>query len=104
MRMGPHLESISDIRTFTTRSFPCSYSQGFGRCPNLSSHFEILSLWASGQVSTYLLQRLHIAAGEGNSNPVNYQLWLHRGLSVSSKAMTVAVGLPAGWFLGESKQ
>lgn len=102
--MAPHLESISDIRTFTTRGFPCSYSQGFGRRPNPSLHFEILSLWASGQVSTYLLQRLHVAAGEGNSNPVNYQLWLHTGLCVSSKAMTVAVGLPAGWFLGESRQ
>lgn len=94
--MDPHLESVSNIRTFTTRSFPCSYSQGFGRHLNPSLHFEILSLWASDQVSTYLLQRLHVAAGEGDSNPMNCQLWLHRSLSVSSKAMTVAVGLPAG--------
>lgn len=96
MRMDPHLESISNIKTLTTRSFPCSYSQGFGRRPNPSLHFEILSLWASDQVSTYLLQRFHFAAGEGDSNPVNCQFWLHRSLSVSSKAVTVAVELPAG--------
>ena len=96
--MDPHLESVSNIRTFTTRRkfFPCSYSQGFGRHPNPFLHFEILSLWGSDQVSTYLLQRLNVAAGGGDFNPMNCQLWLHRSLSVSSKAMTVAVGLPAG--------
>ena len=94
--MDPHLESISNIKIFTTRSFPCSYSQGFGRRLNPSLHFEILSLWASDQVSTYLLQRFHFAAGEGDSNPVNCQFWLHRSLSVSSKAVTVAVELSVG--------
>ena len=46
----------------------------FGRHPNRSFHFEILFPCASDQVSIYLLQRLHIGAGESAPNPVN--LWL----------------------------
>ena len=46
----------------------------FGRHPNRSFHFEILFPCASDQVSVYLLQRLHIGAGESAPNPVN--LWL----------------------------
>ena len=41
--VDPHLESSPSLRTFTTRSFPCSYSQSLGRDPNLSFHFEIFS-------------------------------------------------------------
>ena len=32
--VDPHLEMIPSLRTFTTRSFPCSYSQSLGRHPN----------------------------------------------------------------------
>ena len=46
--------------------------------PNWSFGFEILFLRASDQVSTHLLQRLHVAAGEGDPNPVNGHHWLHR--------------------------
>ena len=79
--VAPHLESIPSLRTFTTRSFPCSYSQSLGRHPNWSFHFEILFLCASDQVSTHLLQRLHIAAGESDPNPVNGHLGLHGSLA-----------------------
>ena len=79
--VDPHLESSPSLRTFTTRSFPCSYSQGLGRHPNWSFHFEILFLRASDQVSTHLLQRLHVAAGEGDPHPVNGHLWLHGSLT-----------------------
>ena len=79
--VDPHLESIPSLRTFTTRSFPRSYSQSLGRHPNWSFHFEILFLRASDQVSTHLLQRLHVAAGEGDPNPVNGHLWLHGSLA-----------------------
>ena len=75
------LESSPSLRTFTTRSFPRSYSQSLGRHPNWSFHFEILFLRASDQVSTHLLQRLHVAAGEGDPNPVNGHLWLHGSLA-----------------------
>ena len=47
-----------------------------GRHPNRSFRFEILFLRASDQVSTYPLQRLQAAAGEGDSNPVNRRLGL----------------------------
>ena len=53
----------------------------FGRHPNRSFHFEILFPCASDQVSVYLLQRLHVAAGEGDPNPVNGHLWLRRSLA-----------------------
>ena len=69
--VDPHLETIPSLRTFTTRSFPCSYSQSPGRHPNRSFHFGILFLRTSDPVDTYLLQRLHVAAGEGDSNLVN---------------------------------
>ena len=58
--------------------------------PDCSFHFEILFLCASDQVSTYFLQRLHVAAGEGDPNPVNGHLWLHGVLPVSLKAMAAA--------------
>eukprot|EP00069_Balaena_mysticetus_P010456 bmy_01186T0 len=79
--VDPHLETIPSLRTFTTRSFPSSYSQSLCRHPNRSFHFEILFLRASDQVSTYLLQRLHVEAGEGDSNLVNRHLGLHGSLS-----------------------
>ena len=69
--VDPHLQSIPSLRTFTARSFPCSYSQSLGRHPNRSFHLEILFLLASDQISTHLLQRLHVAAGVGDPNPVN---------------------------------
>ena len=50
--VDPHLESIPSLRTFTARSFPCSYSQSLGRHPNRSFHLEILFLRASDQIST----------------------------------------------------
>ena len=52
-----------------------------GRHPNWSFGFEILFLWASNQVSTHLLQRLHVVADEGDPNPVNGHLWPHRSLA-----------------------
>ena len=88
--VAPHLESIPSLRTFTTRSFPCSYSQSLGRHPNWSFHFEILFLRASDQVSTHLLQRLHVAAGEGDPNPVMATSGSMGVLPVSLKAMAAA--------------
>ena len=88
--VDPHLESIPSLRTFTTRSFPRSYSQSLGRHPNWSFHFEILFLRASDQVSTHLLQRLHVAAGEGDPNPVMATSGSMGVLPVSLKAMAAA--------------
>ena len=88
--VDPHLETIPSLRTFTTRSFPFSYSQSLGRHPNPSFHLEILFLCASDEVSTYLLQRLHVAADEGDSNQVNRHLGLYGSLSSICKAMAVA--------------
>ena len=88
--VDPHLESIPSLRTFTTRSFPRSYSQSLGRHPNWSFHFEILFLRASDQVSTHLLQRLHVAAGEGDPNPVMTTSGSMGVLPVSLKAMAAA--------------
>ena len=88
--VDPHLESIPNLRTFTTRSFPCSYSQSLGRHPNWSFGFEILFLCASNQVSTHLLQRLHVAAGEGDPNPVMATSGSTGVLPVSLKAMAAA--------------
>ena len=48
----------------------------FGRHPNRSFHFEILFPCASDQISIYLLQGLHIGAGESAPNPVNGHPWL----------------------------
>ena len=53
--LDPHLELIPILRTFTTRSFPCSYSQSHGRHLKRSFHFESLFLHASDQVGTFLL-------------------------------------------------
>ena len=74
------MKTIPSLRTFTT-SFSCSYSQSLGRHLNRSLHFEVLFLCASDRVITHLLQRLHIAAGEGDSNPVNRDLTLHGSLA-----------------------
>ena len=52
-----------------------------GRHPNWSFGFEILFLRASNQVSTHLLQRLHVVADEGDPNLVNGHLWPHRSLA-----------------------
>ena len=59
----------------------------------MSFHYEILFLRASDQVSTHLLQRLDIAAGEDDPNPVNGHTGSMGVLPVSLKAMT-AVQLP----------
>jgi hypothetical protein len=82
-----HLEPIPCLRTFTTRCFSCSDSQSLGQHADQSFHIEVLFLGTSDQVSTHLLQRLHIAAGKGDLNSVNCHPWLHRGFPVSLKAM-----------------
>ena len=52
-RVDPHLETIPSLRTFTTKSFPCSYSQSLGRHLNRSFHFGFFSFVPSDQVSIY---------------------------------------------------
>ena len=59
----------------------------------MSFHYEILFLCASDQVSTHLLQRLHVAAGEGDPNLVNGHAGSMGVLPVSLKAVA-AVQLP----------
>lgn len=53
--LDSHLETIPSLRTFTTRRFSCSDSQGL-RYGNGSFRFEILFLCTSDQVSTHLFQ------------------------------------------------
>jgi hypothetical protein len=79
--VDPHLESIPGLGTFTTRCFSGSDSQSLGRHAHRSFHFQILFLGASDQVRTNLLQRLHVAAGERDSNSVNRHFGLHGRLS-----------------------
>ena len=69
--VDPHLALIPSLRTFTSRSFPHSIlSLGGPQSLIRSFHLQIPFLPASHQVSTYLLQRLHIAAGEGDPPPL----------------------------------
>ena len=90
--VDPHLESVPSLRMVTTRSFPCSYSQSLGRHPNRSFHFEILFLHASDQVSTYLLQRLHIEAGEGDpTGTENWASWWLSGKESTHNAGDVSL-------------
>lgn len=86
--VDPHLKTIPSLGTFTTRGFSRSYSQSLGGHPLRSLHFEILLLRASDQVSTHLLQRLHVAAGEGDPNPVNRNLRLHGSLAGERTAVS----------------
>ena len=86
--VAPHLKMIPSLGTFTTRGFSRSYSQSLGGHPLRSLHFEILLLRASDQVSTHLLQRLHVAAGEGDPNPVNRNLRLHGSLAGERTAVS----------------
>lgn len=79
--VDPHLETVPSLRTFPTRGFPRRYSQGLGGHPHRPLHLEILLLRASDQVGTHLLQRLHVAAGESDPNPVDRHLGLHGSLS-----------------------
>ena len=74
----PCLEIIPSLRTTFSKSslYPCSCSQSLSRHLNPCLQFEILFLHTSGQLSTNLLQRLHVAA-EGDSNLVNHHHWLH---------------------------
>lgn len=78
--MDSHLETIPRLGTFTARGFSGSDSQCLGRHAHWSFHFQILLLCASDQVRTNLFQRLHVAAGERDSNPVNRHFGLHGSL------------------------
>ena len=85
----PCLEIIPSLRTTFCKSslYPCSCSQSLSRHLNPCLQFEILFLHTSGQLSTNLLQRLHVAA-EGDSNLMNHHHWLHGVVCVCSVAQS----------------
>ena len=86
--MDPHLKRIPSLTTLTTRRLARSNLQDLGRKSHGSLNAQILALGTLDQLLADLLERLHLAGGEGDANLVDFL----RILSVGAVAVEGILG------------
>merc|ERR1712098_330826 len=68
--VDPHLELVPGLGPLTTGGLTGGDAKHLGGHAHRSLHLKVLVLGSPDEVSTHLLQRLHVPGGEGDPDPM----------------------------------